>query len=207
MIDNLTRRTAVAAALAALGAGAACAQRPPAGVRSDLYNLENADHSLEWDARTIAWRTRIAGPGEAGEPFSFSGHALSAETGEPVGGVVIQAWHTDRSGVYPMGGSPRRIRLRAWTRTGADGRYAFDTIKPGIYPTRASPAHVHMVVIEPGRRPYYIDDIVFEGEYGVTPAYRAKQEFRGGPGIVQLSKNASGVLSAVRDIRLERHPV
>jgi protocatechuate 3,4-dioxygenase, beta subunit len=202
--EGLTRRIAVAGGLGALGAGAACAQQ--SGVRSDLYDLETPERSLEWDERTISWRTRIAPPGEPGEAFSFSGRTLSADRGEPVAGVVVQAWHTNAAGVYPQGGTPRRILFRAWTRTGADGRYAFDTIKPGIYPSRDAPAHVHLIVIEPGKRPYWIDDIVFEGEAGVTPAFRASQGLRGGPGIVRPSKNAAGVLTASRDIRLERHP-
>lgn len=208
MHDSLTRRAVVAGTLATLGVGAgtgaAFAQQGP--VRPDLYNLENAEQSLEWDARALTWRTRIAPPDELGQPFTLSGRALSADDGKPVAGVVVMAYHTNDKGIYPQGGTPRRITMRAWTRTGADGRYAFDTIKPGIYPSRKLPAHVHMTVIEPGRRPYWIDEVVFEGEYGVTSAYRAAQGRRGGEGTVRLNKDASGVLQAVRDIRLERHP-
>lgn len=66
-------------------------------------------------------------------------------------------------------------------------------------------AHVHIVVLEPGRRAYWIDDVVFEGEFGVTPAYRAAAENRGGNGIVQLHRE-HGIRAARRDIILERHP-
>ena len=68
------------------------------------------------------------------------------------------------------------------------------------------PAHVHLFLREPGRRPYYIDDVVFDGEFGVDAAYRARQEGRGGSGIVRLDRTPDGTLTAVRDIRLERHP-
>ncbi len=68
------------------------------------------------------------------------------------------------------------------------------------------PAHVHLFVGEPGRRPYYVDDTVFDGEFGVEDAYRRRQELRGGSGIVRLTRAADGVLEAVRDIRLELHP-
>jgi protocatechuate 3,4-dioxygenase, beta subunit len=67
------------------------------------------------------------------------------------------------------------------------------------------PAHVHLFVGEPGRRPYWIDDVVFAGEFGVTPAYRARAENRGGDGIVTLARQ-DGVLLARRDILLEPHP-
>jgi protocatechuate 3,4-dioxygenase beta subunit len=96
--------------------------------------------------------------------------------------------------------------LRGWVKTGADGTYTFDTIKPGIYPDRTMPAHVHLMIKEPGRRPYYIDDVVFDGEFGVDARYRARQELRGGSGIVSLVRRRDGVLIARRDIILEQHP-
>jgi protocatechuate 3,4-dioxygenase beta subunit len=58
---------------------------------------------------------------------------------------------------------------------------------------------------EPGRRPYYIDDIVLAGAFLVDEAYRARQELRGGSGIVTLARSADGTLLARRDIVLERH--
>jgi protocatechuate 3,4-dioxygenase beta subunit len=68
------------------------------------------------------------------------------------------------------------------------------------------PAHVHLFVGEPGRRPYYIDDVVFDGAFGVTAAYRKACELRGGNGIVRLERSGDGTLLARRDIRLEIHP-
>ena len=59
---------------------------------------------------------------------------------------------------------------------------------------------------EPRRRAYYIDDVVFEREFGVDAAYRAGRELRGGDGVVRLGRDANGVWIAVRDIVLERHP-
>jgi protocatechuate 3,4-dioxygenase, beta subunit len=124
--------------------------------------------------------------------------------------VVIYAYHTDAAGLYSRGTpetewSRRHGRLRGWVRTDAAGRYLFDSVKPGPYPNDTMPAHVHLTVAEPGRRAYYIDDIVFAGEFGVTPAYRARQELRGGSGIVRLTR-ADGVWIARRDIVLEPHP-
>lgn len=91
-------------------------------------------------------------------------------------------------------------------KTGADGRYEFVTIKPAPYPTITEPAHIHLVVLEPGRRPYWIDDVVFAGEVRVDDEYRASRENRGGDGIVQLRRADDGTWIAERDIRLEPHP-
>ena len=97
-------------------------------------------------------------------------------------------------------------RLRGWARTGADGTYAFSTIKPAPYPDRSMPAHIHLYVLEPGRRPYWIDDAVFAGEFRVDDAYRRRMENRGGSGIVELARE-NGAWLAQRDINLEPHPV
>ncbi len=112
---------------------------------------------------------------------------------------------SDSRGVPGSEASQRHGLLRGWVRTGADGRYSFDTVKPGPYPDRTVPAHVHPTVLEPGRRPYWIDDIVFEGEFGVTEQYRRASQNRGGNGIVRLTRR-NGVLVARRDIILEPHP-
>lgn len=127
----------------------------------------------------------------------------------PAGDVVVYAYHTDAGGRYSRGTpetewSRRHGLLRGWVKTGRDGRYAFDTIKPGPYPGERLPAHVHLTVLEPGRRPYWIDDIVFAGEFGVTVSYRRERENRGGDGIVRLT-HENGVLVARRNILLEPH--
>jgi protocatechuate 3,4-dioxygenase beta subunit len=89
---------------------------------------------------------------------------------------------------------------------GPDGVYTFRTIKPAPYPDMTMPAHIHLMIGEPDRRPYYIDDVVFEGEFGVTKRYRAAQEFRGGSGIVKATRAPDGVWHARRDVLLELHP-
>jgi protocatechuate 3,4-dioxygenase beta subunit len=65
---------------------------------------------------------------------------------------------------------------------------------------------VHFTVLEPGRRPYWIDDVVFSGEFGVTDAYRKAMTNKGGDGIVTLGRDPDGTLVARRDIVLEVHP-
>ena len=204
---GIERRAVILGGLALGIAGAAGAQTPPP-IRSNLYNGELDYLALEWSGRRedIPARIRIATKTEPGEPMSISGRCLSWETGEPVAGVVIYAYHTDNTGLYTGGPKgTRHARLRGWMRTGADGVYAFDSIKPGLYPNRDAESHVHVTVLEPGRKPYWIDNIVFDGEFKVDAAYRAKMENRGGNGIIPL-KRTNGVWTGTRDIKLERHP-
>lgn len=206
----MTRREAIAGlavGVAACGAGAV----PASTVRSDLYSCEGCEALLERKAETLGPVAQIAPPGEAGEPLIVTGIVRSADEGTPVGGVIVYAHHTDASGLYSRGSletewSRRHGLLRGWAKTGPDGRYTFRTIKPAPYPDESLPAHIHLTIGEPGKRAYYVDDVVFAGEFGVTAEYRAKQELRGGSGIVALTRDATGAWVAQRDIRLERHP-
>ncbi len=142
--------------------------------------------------------------------MTIRGVVYASDGATPAEGIVVYAHHTNADGLYANGSletewSRRHGRLRAWVKTGADGRYEFATIKPAPYPDRTNPAHVHLMILEPGRRPYWIDEIVFAGEFGVTQSYRAGRELRGGSGIVNLTRE-SGRWLAMRDITLERHP-
>ncbi|TKD10037.1 hypothetical protein [Polyangium fumosum] len=180
----------------------------PSAARADLYQCEGCEGVFE--RQPTASSARIAPPGEPGEPLVLAGTVIALD-GRPAAGVTIYAYHTNSAGFYANGTpetewSRRHGRLRGWAKTGADGRYRFETIKPAPYPDRSLPAHVHLTVLEPGRRPYWIDDIVFDDDALVDAAYRRRMENRGGDGIVRLDREADGRLLAVRDILLERHP-
>lgn len=179
--------------------------------RRDLYNCEGCEAALERPLAGLTSTVRLAGPDEPGERMILSGRVLTADGTAPAANVIVYAHQTNAAGLYAGGRqgpqwSARHGRLRGWAKTDAAGRYVFHTIKPAPYPDRTMPAHVHLYIAEPGRQPYYIDDVVFAGEFGVTPAYRARQELRAGSGIVTLGRSREGVWLARRDIRLERHP-
>lgn len=179
--------------------------------RANLYACEGCEAAYERPADSLSWSAVVAGEDEPGERLVATGTVYGTDGKTPQDGVVIYFHQTNAEGLYANGTdesewSRRNGRLRAWIRTGPDGRYRFETIKPAPYPDMTMPAHLHLIVLEPGKRPYYIDDIVFDGEFMVDEAYRAKQELRGGSGIVSLSRDENGTLLAERDIVLERHP-
>jgi protocatechuate 3,4-dioxygenase beta subunit len=215
----ISRREMLAGSASLLVAGA-CTSAPEsrqtskdggaAPARADLYDCEGCEGALERPAGSLRPYARIAPPGETGQPLRVEGIVWQADGRTPAPNVVIYAYQTDAAGLYSRGtpeteASRRHGLLRGWVRTGPDGRYSFDTVKPGPYPRNNFPAHIHLTVLEPGRRPYWIDDIVFEGEFGVTDQYRRERENRGGNGIVRLTSTPD-YLVARRDIILERHP-
>jgi protocatechuate 3,4-dioxygenase beta subunit len=207
MID----RRAALVLIGGLTTAGACTFAGARPVRPDLYNCEGCEAVIEPNPAELASVSMIAPPDEPGERMVLTGHVRTPDGARPAEGVVIYLHQTNAAGLYANGSqvsewSRRHGRLRGWAKTGADGRYTFLTIKPGPYPDRTLPAHIHLFIGEPGRRPYYIDDVVFDGEFGVTASYRSAQALRGGSGIVRLQRSEDGTLLAVRNIVLERHP-
>ena len=90
----------------------------------------------------------------------------------------------------------------------SEGHYEFRTIKPGAYPGRKTPAHIHIRTISMDYD--WIDEFQFAGDpllTGRDVATSASLVEKHGPtfaSIVRLQRGADGVLRAHRDIRLVR---
>jgi len=199
----LTRRTALAGAGAFAALPAAAQPRFPA---PEVDNSAGLEAALERPVGTLKPKVRLAPAFETGKALTINGTVFNLR-GKPQPGVVVYAYHANADGLYAGGSretlwSQRHGRLRGWMVTGPDGRYAFETIKPAPYPSFEVPAHIHMIVVEPGREPYWVDQIVFAGEFKVDRQYHASQALVGGSGIIKLAPNEAGVLTGVRDIRL-----
>lgn len=169
---------------------------------------EGCEAVFEGLPSSLTSTARLTPAGEPGTPMTLSGRVLGAD-GRPRAGVVVYAYQTNTAGVYPpsslrTGAAARHGALRGWALSGPDGRYTFETIRPGTYPTRDAPAHIHLHVIERGCATYYIDDVMFDDDPLLTPAFRRTQTMRGGPGIVTATR-AGGRWLATRDIHLGRN--
>ena len=168
---------------------------------------EGCEWALIGMPEALAAESRIAPAGEPGEPMTLTGIVYASDGRTPAAGIVVYAHHTDATGHYPrIDSGPsqgiRHGRLRGWARTGADGRYTFHSIRPAPYPGRTIPAHVHMMPIEPGLAPYYIDDVVFTDDPLVDAQWRSRQANRAGNGIVTPTRTADGTWQVTRDITL-----
>jgi hydroxyquinol 1,2-dioxygenase len=115
------------------------------------------------DARELPMGSNIA-ERIPGTPAYFSGRVLDVG-GAPIAGAVLDVWQVDGDGFYDVQ-RPGASYARGRFTTGADGRYAFRTVKPvsysiptdgpvgvmlramGRHPFR--PAHVHLIVSAPG---------------------------------------------------------
>jgi protocatechuate 3,4-dioxygenase beta subunit len=120
---------------------------------------------------------RVTPADEPGQPLNVSGVVVGSD-GAPIRGASLYVYQTDREGYYgvkPVSDN-RNPRLKLFLRTDAQGRWAFDTIKPGSYPNGSIPAHIHFEVSAAGRPPR-IFEIVFEGDPFVTDRMRSDPAF------------------------------
>lgn len=89
-----------------------------------------------------------------GEVIVLKGRVLD-EAGNPVPGARVEIWQCDVNGRYLHTGDDGRVARDAAFQgfghvvTGADGQYAFRTIKPVPYPGRTP--HIHVKVFHGGR--------------------------------------------------------
>ncbi|RED95593.1 hypothetical protein C7460_11742 [Marinoscillum furvescens DSM 4134] len=86
-------------------------------------------------------------------------------------------------------------------RSDADGRYQFSTIRPASYPGRNVPQHIHLTILEPNGRYYYIAEIEFEDDPLLPKSRLMAKNPRGGLGVIPLSEE-NGVYYGKRDIIL-----
>jgi protocatechuate 3,4-dioxygenase beta subunit len=145
---------------------------------------------------------------EPGQQLVVTGTVLQRDGRTPARGVILYYWQTDATGLYAPGagmhpGSEKHGHVRGWVRTDDSGKYEIRTIRPAPYPDDALPAHIHLVVKEPGLpNEYYIDDINFQDDTLLAPSLRKyPAEKRGGSGIVHTVLQ-DGILLARRDIVL-----
>ncbi len=159
----------------------------------------------------------IAGRDEPGERLVVTGRVLDGV--QPVVGASLYVFHTDIEGRYSrdVTGPDGELspRLHGVLSTDAEGRYRYETVRPGSYNNNA--AHVHYVVKALGFKPrlldlWFDDDPVLlrrrqVGEPDVPSAIRDSSVCRSRPDCVVISpvsRDASGVWRAARDIQMVR---
>lgn len=81
----------------------------------------------------------------SGDAVTLTGRVVDTRC-QPVAGAVVDLWHADDLGRYDNSG----YRYRGHVRTGTDGSYRFETIRPGYYGSRTR--HYHVKIAAPRRR-------------------------------------------------------
>jgi len=140
----------------------------------------------------LSWIDTLPDFNDSGPKMEVTG-IIYQLNGQPAANIILYIYHTDQTGVYPKKGNEtgwdkRHGYIRGWIKTNEKGQYKFYTLKPGAYPDRQNPEHIHPTIKEPGKKEYYIDEYLFDDDPLLTKSIRERQEQRGGTGIIKLKK-------------------
>jgi protocatechuate 3,4-dioxygenase beta subunit len=118
----------------------------------------------------------VLGPGRMaqGQLIRVGGRVLD-EDGRPVAGAIVELWQANAGGRYFHPIDQRDAPLdpdfigNGRTRSDAEGRYGFFTIKPGTYPVPDSgrwwrPPHIHISVLGPASLMRLVTQMYFPGD-------------------------------------------
>ena len=150
---------------------------------------------------TIPSIARIAPASEPGQPLIIHGRLLGKDGRQPLGSVVVFAYHTGQDGLYERPGQPG-WRLKGWAKTNADGTFEFQTIRPGPYPGRAIAAHVHLSADGPGAPREWLDELQFADDPLVKDEDRRKSDQAGPFGTIRPVRTVAGVQHCDINFRL-----
>lgn len=116
-----------------------------------------------------------------GRPLAVTGHLVDP-TGRAIADVEVDVWQASPCGLYEnQDGAQADMNLRGKFRTGADGRFAFETVMPAGYPVPTHgpvgrllalqrrhpfrPAHIHFLAWKDGYRTLITQIFVQDDEY------------------------------------------
>lgn len=144
---------------------------------------------------------------ENNEPkMKVTGIVYKKGTRTPAENVIVYIYHTNRQGVYQTKGdekgwAKRHGNIRGWVKTGKDGKYTFYSFRPGSYPDRSEPEHIHITIKEPTTNEYYLDEYFFADDPLLKQSFIEKLPKRGGSGFVTPLME-EGMLVIKRDLLL-----
>lgn len=128
-----------------------------------------------------------------GQKLLLTGTVYNIDGRTPAPDVVLYYWQTDPEGKYSSEANQnpktkRHGRIRGWVKTDSKGKYSIYTNRPGVYPDKAEPAHIHFSIKEPDvNNEYYPDDVIFDDDALVLPHLKKNSpKNRGGSGIVRI---------------------
>lgn len=171
---------------------------------------EGCEAVFEYGDKKLSPTDTLPDFNEEGSKIKVTGTIYQNDGETPAEGVILYIYHTDQNGIYATRGgetgwAKRHGYIRGWIKTGKDGKYTFYTLKPGTYPERSSPAHIHPIILEPNGKYYWLCSYHFEGDPLLSEKVISPESPRGGSsGLLSLQKEEY-LLVGKRDIILGKN--
>lgn len=184
---------------------ASCANNSPVDDHNQDYctmdestligNCEGCEAIFEYGDRTITSELTLPDFNDEGLKIKVTGTVYKPDGTTPAENVILYVYHTNQNGIYENKNNAtnwerRHGYIRGWVKTDVNGNYTFYTLKPGIYPSRSSPAHIHITVLEPDCKFYWLGSYHFAGDQLLTDDEINPVSPRGG---------SSGLLNLIRE--------
>jgi protocatechuate 3,4-dioxygenase beta subunit len=177
---------------AALKAGACSARTLTESAFASLHTTTRFHELMRDHARRSD--ITITLPKEPGEKLRVNG-VVRDTAGKPVAGAIVFAYHTDTRGYYNDLGMDTP-RIFGYMRTDAEGRYAFNSIRPAKYPDVGDEQHIHYEVTAAGYR-----ELVTESGFADDPFWKGKTL----PArALKVTKDERGVFRCQFDMTLQK---
>lgn len=147
---------------------------------------------------------------EEGIKIRITGTVYQPDGKSPAEDVIVYIYHTNQDGIYEnkydeKSWARRHGYIRGWVKTDANGIYEFYTLKPGVYPSGSEPAHIHITILEPDGRYYWLNSYHFAGDPLLTDKETNQKSPRGGSvGLLSLKK-VEGDMTGTRNIVLGKN--
>jgi Dioxygenase len=173
-------------------------------------SCEGCEAVFEYGNRKLTAVDTLPDFQDEGLKIKVTGTIYQNDGKTPAEGVILYVYHTDQNGIYATRGGEtgwgrRHGYIRGWVKTGKDGKYTFNTLKPGIYPSRSAPAHIHPVILEPNGKYYWLGSYHFAGDPLLTERETSPKSPRGGStGLLSLRKEGD-IWVGERDIILGKN--
>jgi len=167
------------------------AELPPTPECRDAHDVTPRQTEGPYYTPNAPERMNLREPGMKGTSVALGGLVLTRSC-KPVANAIVDLWHADDAGAYDNAG----VRLRGFVKTDVEGRYAFQTIVPGLYPGRTR--HYHVKVQAAGA-PLLTTQLYFPDEPGNARDFLYRKEL-----LIRSAKVAEGMAARfdfVVDIR------
>lgn len=160
----------------------------------------------------VSWQTVLADESETGERIRIRGTLYHSDGKTPAEGVILYVYHTNSKGIYEVRGDETGTgtihgHFRGWMKTDKEGKYQFESIRPGHYPTHdTEPAHIHYVLEGIGLEEHWVANVWFADDPRVNEEQLARLQRVGGhSNVVELKMTEDGVMEGVRNIILQKY--